>query len=64
VSRLLRSLEQDGLVVVDPIKSDRGVRTVRLTPGGREERQLLDQGSDELARSLRRFAAGRSAAAP
>jgi hypothetical protein len=52
VSRLLRSLEQDGLVVVDPSESDRRFRTVRLIFGDREERQLLDLGSDELARSF------------
>ena len=52
VSRLLRSLEANGLVVVDPSESDRRVRTVRLTPDGREERELLAQGSDELARSF------------
>ena len=52
VSRLLRSLEADGLIEVDANKADRRVRTARLTPAGREERRLLDEGSDELARSL------------
>jgi DNA-binding MarR family transcriptional regulator/GNAT superfamily N-acetyltransferase len=52
VSRLLRSLEADGLVVVEPDASDRRVRTVRLTHAGRTERRLLDRRSDELAASL------------
>jgi DNA-binding MarR family transcriptional regulator/GNAT superfamily N-acetyltransferase len=52
LSRLLRSLEHDGLVVVGPDRADRRVRTVRLTAAGRAERELLDRRSDELARSL------------
>jgi DNA-binding MarR family transcriptional regulator/GNAT superfamily N-acetyltransferase len=52
LSRLLRSLEADGLVEVDPSAGDRRVRTVRLTAAGRAERDLLDRGSDELARSF------------
>jgi DNA-binding MarR family transcriptional regulator/GNAT superfamily N-acetyltransferase len=52
VSRLLRSLEADGLVEVDANEGDRRVRTARLTPAGRDERRFLDEGSDELARSL------------
>jgi DNA-binding MarR family transcriptional regulator/GNAT superfamily N-acetyltransferase len=51
-SRLLRSLEADGLVTVEPREGDRRVRTVRLTPEGRAERALLDRRSDELAASL------------
>jgi DNA-binding MarR family transcriptional regulator/GNAT superfamily N-acetyltransferase len=51
-SRLLRSLEADGLVRVDPDRSDRRVRVARLTPGGVKERALLDRRSDDLARSI------------
>jgi DNA-binding MarR family transcriptional regulator/GNAT superfamily N-acetyltransferase len=52
VSRLLRSLEADGLVTVEPQPRDRRVRTVRLTDAGRAERAVLDDRSDELAGSL------------
>ncbi|MFD5559970.1 bifunctional helix-turn-helix transcriptional regulator/GNAT family N-acetyltransferase [Kitasatospora griseola] len=52
VSRLLRSLEADGLVTVEPQPRDRRVRTVRLTDAGRAERAVLDGRSDELAGSL------------
>jgi DNA-binding MarR family transcriptional regulator/GNAT superfamily N-acetyltransferase len=52
LSRLLRSLERDGLVVVGPDRADRRVRSVRLTARGRAERELLDRRSDELAASL------------
>ncbi|ARF53737.1 bifunctional helix-turn-helix transcriptional regulator/GNAT family N-acetyltransferase [Streptomyces gilvosporeus] len=52
VSRLLRSLESDGLVTVEPQPRDRRVRTVRLTDAGRAERAVLDGRSDELAGSL------------
>ncbi|WP_044372651.1 bifunctional helix-turn-helix transcriptional regulator/GNAT family N-acetyltransferase [Streptomyces noursei] len=52
VSRLLRSLEGDGLVTVQPQPRDRRVRTVRLTEAGRAERALVDRRSDELAGSL------------
>lgn len=52
VSRLLRSLEAGGLVVVEPQPRDRRVRTVRLTEAGRAERAVLDGRSDEAAGSL------------
>lgn len=52
LSRLLRSLEQEGLVAVEPSAPDRRVRTARLTAAGRAELALLDERSDELARSL------------
>jgi DNA-binding MarR family transcriptional regulator/ribosomal protein S18 acetylase RimI-like enzyme len=52
VSRLLRSLESSGLVVVEPSAQDRRVRTARLTPAGTAERELLDERSQELARSF------------
>ncbi len=51
-SRLLRSLERARLVEVTPGVSDRRARTVRLTPAGREERDVVDGRSDELARSI------------
>ncbi len=52
LSRLLRSLEAARLIRVEPNKDDKRVRTVRLTPAGRAERDLLERRSDELARSL------------
>ncbi|WP_377273218.1 GNAT family N-acetyltransferase [Peterkaempfera sp. SMS 1(5)a] len=52
VSRLLRALEHDGLVTVEPHPRDRRIRTVRLTEAGREERAMLDERSDALAGSL------------
>ena len=52
LSRLLRSLENDGLVVVEPSGTDGRVRTVRLTAGGLAERALLDQRSDEAAAAI------------
>jgi DNA-binding MarR family transcriptional regulator/GNAT superfamily N-acetyltransferase len=52
LSRLVRSLERDGLVVVEPGAPDKRVRTARLTDAGRGERELLDRRSDELAAAL------------
>jgi DNA-binding MarR family transcriptional regulator/GNAT superfamily N-acetyltransferase len=52
LSRLLRSLEAAKLIRVVPNEDDKRVRTVRLTPAGRAERDLLDARSDELARSF------------
>lgn len=52
MSRLLRSLEADGLVVVDGGEPDGRVRTARLTPAGLAERELLDRRSDEAAAAL------------
>lgn len=52
VSRLLRSLEADGLVTVEPQARDGRVRTVGLTDAGRAERAMLDGRSEELASSL------------
>jgi DNA-binding MarR family transcriptional regulator len=52
LSRLLRSLEVDGLVDVVPSPSDRRVRTARLTPRGRREHAELDRRSDALASSM------------
>ena len=52
LSRLIRSLERDSLVAVEPDPDDKRVRTVRLTDAGRAEREVLDQRSDDLAVSL------------
>jgi DNA-binding MarR family transcriptional regulator/GNAT superfamily N-acetyltransferase len=52
LSRLVRSLEQQGLIVVEPGRSDKRVRTARLTDAGRAEWQRLDERSDDLARAL------------
>jgi DNA-binding MarR family transcriptional regulator/GNAT superfamily N-acetyltransferase len=52
LSRLLRVLEGEGLVAVEPDERDRRVRRVRLTAAGRAERGELDRRSDELARSF------------
>src|SRR4051794_6219275 len=51
-SRLLRALEAEGLVRVEPGDTDRRVRVARLTRAGLAERRLLDRRSDDLARSL------------
>ena len=53
-SRLLRALEADGMIEVAPGRTDRRVRTVRLTPAGLAERGELDERSNELAKSLLR----------
>lgn len=52
LSRLLRSLEREGLVETEPDESDKRARIVRLTKLGRTERGVLDRQSDDLARSL------------
>lgn len=52
LSRLLRSLQEAGLVTLGPGERDRRVRTARLTAAGRAERLALDRGSDELAATL------------
>jgi DNA-binding MarR family transcriptional regulator/ribosomal protein S18 acetylase RimI-like enzyme len=52
LSRLLRKLETEGMVVVAPGQADRRRRTVRLTSEGVSERAVLDQRSDLLAASL------------
>jgi DNA-binding MarR family transcriptional regulator/GNAT superfamily N-acetyltransferase len=52
LSRLLRSLEADGLVVVEPSDADGRVRTARLTSLGRAERAELDRRSDDAAASI------------
>ncbi len=52
LSRLLRSLEADGLVEVSAGETDLRTRIARLTAAGRRERRTLDKRSDELAESL------------
>jgi DNA-binding MarR family transcriptional regulator/GNAT superfamily N-acetyltransferase len=52
LSRLLRSLEGDGLVVVEASGGDGRVRTARLTNLGRAERAELDRRSDDAAASI------------
>ena len=52
LSRLLRTLEADGLVRVVPSAGDGRVRTAQLTSAGLAERTELDQRSDDLARSF------------
>lgn len=52
LSRLLRRLEEDGLVVTAPDPADRRRRIVRLTDAGKEARRELDVRSDELAQRL------------
>ena len=52
LSRLLRSLENDGLVAVEPSEADGRVRTARLTARGLAERAELDRRSDEVAVSI------------
>jgi DNA-binding MarR family transcriptional regulator/predicted GNAT family N-acyltransferase len=52
LSRLLRSLEADGLLEVVPSGHDGRVRAARLTAAGRRERHTYDERSDALAASL------------
>jgi DNA-binding MarR family transcriptional regulator len=52
LSRLLRTLEADGLIEVVPSSADARIRVARLTAAGRAERRVLDDRSDELARSI------------
>ncbi len=52
LSRLLRSLEREGLVTVERSAADSRVRTVRVTDLGHAERAELGRRSDELAASV------------
>jgi DNA-binding MarR family transcriptional regulator/GNAT superfamily N-acetyltransferase len=52
LSRLLRALESDGMVVVEPSRADARVRAARLTSRGRAERAELDRRSDDAAAAL------------
>jgi GNAT superfamily N-acetyltransferase/DNA-binding MarR family transcriptional regulator len=49
LSRLLRALENDGLVAVEPSRIDGRVRIARLTGPGLAERAVLDRRSDDAA---------------
>jgi DNA-binding MarR family transcriptional regulator/GNAT superfamily N-acetyltransferase len=51
-SRVLRSLERQGLIAVGPSPDDRRVRRVDLTAAGLAERAELDRRSDEVAESI------------
>ena len=52
VSRLLRSLEEQGLIIVGTSENDGRVRYVQLTEAGKVERTELDHRADAFARSL------------
>jgi DNA-binding MarR family transcriptional regulator/GNAT superfamily N-acetyltransferase len=52
LSRLLRALEQDGLVRVERSGADGRVRTARLTEAGLAERAVLDRLSDDAAAAV------------
>lgn len=52
VSRMLRALEGEGLVIVAASDRDRRVRFAALTATGRAEWRVLDRRSDALAASL------------
>ena len=52
LSQLLRSLESDELVRVEPSEADARVRTARLTLAGRAEQAELDRLSDDAAAAL------------
>jgi DNA-binding MarR family transcriptional regulator/GNAT superfamily N-acetyltransferase len=52
VSRLLRSLERQGLIVVEASSNDGRVRIVQLTEAGLRERTELDHRADDFAQSL------------
>ena len=52
LSRLLRSLERQGLLVTEAARGDGRIRVTRLTRAGRRELQRLNALSDELAKSV------------
>jgi len=51
-SRLLRSLEADGIAHVEPSPADRRIRVARLTRAGLKEWGEIDRRSDEFAASM------------
>ncbi|MGN6791071.1 MAG: GNAT family N-acetyltransferase [Streptosporangiaceae bacterium] len=59
LSRMLRSLEDGGLAVVERNADDGRVRTARLTSAGQAERCELDRRSDEAAASILRPLSGK-----
>jgi DNA-binding MarR family transcriptional regulator/GNAT superfamily N-acetyltransferase len=52
LSRVLRALEDAGLVLTAPSPADGRIRVARLTSRGASERAMLDRRSDELAESI------------
>ncbi len=52
LSRLLRALDVAGLVVTELSTADARIRVARLTTPGLRERALLDERSDNLAKSI------------
>lgn len=52
LSRLLRSLEAEGLIEMAPSPADARIRVARLTRAGLAERRLLDDRSNALASSI------------
>ena len=52
VSRMVRALERDGLVVQQPDPSDRRTKSLSLTPAGRSELAEIDRISDAMAASV------------
>lgn len=52
LSRMLRALEAEGMIVTSADPNDRRVRTVRLTEAGLAERAELDRRSDEQAAAI------------
>ena len=54
LSRLLHSLENNGLIVIEPSPSDGRVRFARLTDAGRREVITLDRRSDAAAAAILR----------
>ena len=52
LSRMLRSLETEGLIAVAPSPADARIRIARLTEAGLVERRVLDDRSNELACSI------------
>jgi DNA-binding MarR family transcriptional regulator len=52
LSRVLRTLEADALIELVASHDDARIRVARLTPAGEAERRVLDERSDELARSI------------
>ena len=51
-TRVLTSLQRQGLISTRESKRDRRVREIRLTASGRRERDELDRRADEVARSF------------
>jgi DNA-binding MarR family transcriptional regulator/GNAT superfamily N-acetyltransferase len=51
-SRVLRALERERLIRIEPSETDGRVRQIRLTSKGRREREELDRRADEVAQSF------------